>query len=127
MRVALDTNRYVDLARGDADVVAKVGAADQIFLPFVVLGELRFGFLHGTQSEVNERRLVHFLNAVRVAVLYADESTTHHYARLCLQLRKQGTPIPTNDIWIAALVAQHDLYLLARDQHFDELPQLARL
>ncbi|HSF02880.1 MAG TPA: hypothetical protein VLA62_07715, partial [Solirubrobacterales bacterium] len=59
--------------------------------------------------------------------LLADEETTHHYARLFHQLRRQGTPIPTNDIWIAALVSQHRLYLLARDVHFDHLPQLPRV
>ena len=62
-----------------------------------------------------------------VGVLYADEQTTHYYASIYRQLRKQGTPIPTNDMWIAALVLQHSLVLLARDAHFDALPQLPRL
>lgn len=69
----------------------------------------------------------HFLNSPRVEILFADEQTTHHYARLFYQLRKQGTPIPTNDIWIAALVVQHDLVLCARDHHFEHLPQLPRV
>jgi predicted nucleic acid-binding protein len=43
-----------------------------------------------------------------------------------LQLRRQGTPIPTNDLWIAALVLQHDLVLCARDRHFDHLPQITQ-
>jgi len=58
--------------------------------------------------------------------LYADEQTTHHYASVFAQLRRQGTPIPTNDIWIAAIVLQHDLALLTSDAHFSSLPQLAR-
>ena len=62
-----------------------------------------------------------------VEVFFADEQTTHHYANLYRQLRQQGTPIPTNDIWIAALVVQHDLALHARDKHFDFLPQLVRV
>ncbi|MBI4606543.1 MAG: type II toxin-antitoxin system VapC family toxin [Planctomycetes bacterium] len=127
MRIALDTNRYVDLARGVPEAAARVAAADAVFLPFVVLGELRAGFLGGTRGEQNERGLVRFLSSPRVAVLYADDATTHHYARLALQLRKQGTPIPTNDVWIGALVVQHNLHLFARDQHFDALPQLARV
>jgi tRNA(fMet)-specific endonuclease VapC len=61
-----------------------------------------------------------------VGVLYADEPTAHHYAAVYRQLRKQGTPIPTNDMWIAALVLQHSLVLFARDTHFDALPQLTR-
>lgn len=56
----------------------------------------------------------------------ADEETTHHFARIFAQLRLQGTPIPVNDIWIAALAVQHDLLLFSRDQHFDCLPQVAR-
>jgi predicted nucleic acid-binding protein len=62
-----------------------------------------------------------------VEILYADEQTTFHYARIYRQLREQGTPIPTNDIWIAALVQQHHLILYSRDSHFDALPQLSRL
>jgi predicted nucleic acid-binding protein len=58
--------------------------------------------------------------------VYADEQTTQHYANVFAQLRRQGTPIPTNDIWIAATVLQHDLALLTSDAHFSNLPQLAR-
>lgn len=127
MRLALDTNRYTDFARGLAEVVEKLRQAERIYLPFVTLAELRAGFLCGRQARKNENHLVRFLNASRVEVLFADEHTTHHYARLFYQLRQQGTPIPTNDLWIAALVLQHDLLLYARDQHFDHLPQLPRL
>ncbi len=62
-----------------------------------------------------------------VGVLYADEQTTHHYATVYRQLRKQGTPIPTNDMWVAALVLQHSLSLCHRGVHFDALPQLMRV
>jgi tRNA(fMet)-specific endonuclease VapC len=62
-----------------------------------------------------------------VAVLYPDDVTTVHYASIYLQLRRQGTPIPTNDMWIASLCLQHELTLYARDSHFDHLPQLSRL
>jgi len=127
MRVALDTNRYVDFCRGEPEAVQVVQQAHEIFLPFVVIAELRAGFLCGTRGRQNERTLTKFLNSDRVRVLHTDEQTTHHYARLFKQLREQGTPIPTNDIWIAALVAQHDLALFARDRHFDHLPQLARI
>jgi tRNA(fMet)-specific endonuclease VapC len=61
-----------------------------------------------------------------VEVTFADDQTTHRYASLFQQLRKQGTPIPTNDMWVAALVLQHNLVLHARDEHFDRLPQLVR-
>lgn len=127
MKIALDTNRYVDFCRGEPDVVEPVAHAEKIYLPFVVLGELRAGFRAGARARQNERHLIRFLNSRRVRLLLPDEQTTHHYANVFGQLRTQGTPIPTNDIWIAALVLQHDLLLLARDNHFDHLPQLARL
>ncbi len=127
MRVAVDTNRYVDLAKGIPEAAQRVAHAEQIFLPFIVIGELRYGFIHGSKKDENERELAGFLRAERVSVLYADDMTTHHYALLALQLRKQGTPIPTNDIWVAALVVQHNLRLFARDRHFDAFPQLPRL
>ena len=127
VRIALDTNRYTDLCRGDASVVETVELADEVWLPFVVLGELRAGFAVGNQGPRNEAVLRRFLLKPRVGVLYADDQTTHQYATVYRQLRKQGTPIPTNDMWIAALVLQHSLVLLARDSHFDALPQLTRV
>ena len=126
MRIALDTNYYIAFFRKESDALQRVREAHEIFLPFITIAELRSGFLYGSKSMENERRLIQFLNSPRVSILYADEQTTNHYARLYLQLRKQGTPIPTNDIWTAALVSQHNLFLCARDKHFDHLPQLAR-
>lgn len=127
MRLALDTNRYVDLCRGVAETAALVEEAEQVVLPFVVVGELRAGFAHGRRQVDNERVLRRFLLKGGVAVLFADDQTTHHYASVFRQLRKQGTPIPTNDMWLASLVLQHSLALHARNRHFDHLPQLVRV
>jgi tRNA(fMet)-specific endonuclease VapC len=127
VRVALDTNRYVDLCKGVAETVALLEDADAIVLPFVVLGELRAGFAYGRRQAENERILRRFLLKAGVLLLFADDQTTHQYASLFRQLRKQGTPIPTNDMWLAALVLQHNLALHARDKHFDRLPQLVRV
>jgi tRNA(fMet)-specific endonuclease VapC len=124
VRLALDTNRYTDLCRGVEAVVALVERADAVFLPFVVLAELRAGFALGARGADNERVLRHFLMKPKVSMLFADEQTIPHYAALFRQLRQQGTPIPTNDLWIAALVLQHDLALCARDSHFGHLPQI---
>jgi tRNA(fMet)-specific endonuclease VapC len=126
MRLALDANRYTDLCRGVNSVIETLELAEEIWLPFVVVGELRAGFAVGSHGPHNEAVLRRFLLKPGVAVLYADEQTTHHYANVYRQLRKQGTPIPTNDIWIAALVLQHSLVLFARDAHFDALPQMVR-
>ena len=127
MRVAVDTNRYVDLCKGVAETVEVLETAETVLLPFVVVGELRAGFAHGRKHADNERVLRLFLLKEGVEVLFADEQTTHHYAAVFRQLRKQGTPIPTNDMWLAALVLQHNLALHARDRHFDHLPQLVRV
>jgi len=127
MNIVIDTNRYRDGDDGEATAVAVLKTADQICVPFIVLGELRYGFLHGTKTRENELRLRRFLQTARIKTFFPDERTTQEYAKLALQLRKQGTPIPTNDIWIAALTIQHNLTLFARDRHFDHLPQLARV
>jgi len=127
VRIALDTNRYTDLCRGEVSVVEAIERADEVFLPFIVVGELRAGFAVGSQGARNEAVLRRFLLRSGVRLLYADEQTTQQYTAVYRQLRKQETPIPTNDMWIAALVLQHSLVLLARDAHFDALAQLTRL
>jgi tRNA(fMet)-specific endonuclease VapC len=127
LRLALDTNRYTDLCRGDGLVIETVERADEVWLPFIVVGELRAGFAVGSQGPRNEAVLRRFLLKPGVGILYADEQTTHHYASVYRQLRKQGTPIPTNDMWIAALALQHSLVLCARDAHFDALAQITRI
>ena len=126
MRLALDTNAYVDLCKGVDETVRLVETADSVSLPFVVVAELRAGFAMGRKSSENERTLRRFLLVDGVGVLYPDEQTSHHYASAFRQLRHQGTPIPTNDLWIAALVLQHNLVLHSRDRHFDHLPQIVR-
>ena len=98
MRMLIDTNRYTDLARNDAQAVAKFLDADEIFVPFVVLAELRSGFRNGTLSAKNELGLVKFLSNPKVRCVFPDEQTTHFYADVYALLRSQGTPIPTNDI-----------------------------
>ena len=127
MRIALDTDRYRDLTDGDASVVAVLESADAILVPFVVLAELRAGFMAGKKGRENERTLQRFLSKAGVATLFPSEATTHVYATLYGQLRRQGTPIPTHDLWIAALVVEHSLVLFSRDVHFEHVPQLHRL
>jgi tRNA(fMet)-specific endonuclease VapC len=126
VKILVDTNRYRDFCEGDKDALDVIQRARIVYLPFVVLAELRAGFLCGTLARQNEKSLTLFLNSPRVRVLLVDEDTTHHFARIFAQLRLQGTPIPVNDIWIAALAVQHDLVLFSRDRHFDSLPQVAR-
>ncbi len=127
MRLAIDTNRYRDFCEGVPEAVEQLALATEIHLPLISLAELRAGFLHGSIARRNEAVLTQFLNRPRTRVLAPDVETTHYYARIYAQLRAQGTPIPSNDIWIAALTLQHDLSLFSRDGHFDHLPQLARV
>ena len=124
LRIALDTNRYSDLCAGEPSVLELLEEADDIFVPFVVIGELRAGFSLGKQGRENEAVLQRFLSKPGVGILGVSDGTTRAYAQLYRQLRQQGTPIPTNDLWIAALVIEHDLLLCSRDSHFRHLPQL---
>jgi len=126
MNVLLDTNFYSAFCKGDEQAIQIIQRARKIYIPFAVLAELRAGFLCGTKARKNESSLTLFLNSERVSILYPDENTTHQFAAVFAQLRLLGKPIPTNDIWIAALAVQHDLILCSRDRHFDLLPQVAR-
>lgn len=126
MRLALDTNAYRRFVDGDKGVLDQVQLAEQIALPVPVLAELRAGFAFGTRGLRNESVLSRFLDSPRVSILVCDEQTTLTYAQLYAQLRRQETPIPINDIWIAALALQHRCALLSFDADFDHLPQLAR-
>ena len=125
MIVALDTTAYSDLRKFGRwrDAVEK---AERVWMPLPVLGELRAGFRLAAAGRHNEAGLLEFLAAPRVGILFPDEATTEYYASFWHQLREQGTPIPTNDLWIAALVYQHRCHLCSADEHFGRLPQLPR-
>ena len=125
MNIAPDTHAYRDFMRGDGNRVRVVRTARAIALPLIVLGELRAGFAAGNRESANAANLRRFLASPRVSVLLPDEQTTHQYAQLHFQLRAKGAAIPTNDLWIAALVVQHDLLLCTSDRHFRQLPQVA--
>jgi len=127
MRALLDTNRLTDALRGEPSTTKMLEYAAEAWLPFVALAEIRAGFLCGKRPHENEALLHAFLSLPGVGILYADRETTDVYARLFAQLRRQGQPIPTNDLWIASLAVQHQLTLVSRDEHFDKLPQILRV
>jgi len=124
--IAIDTNRYRDFMDGVPEAVAVLRRSPRVLVPFVVVAELRAGFAIGSRGVENERVFEQFLHRPRVEVLLPTIDTTRHYANLYRQLRYAGTPIPTNDLWIAALVVEHDILLYSRDAHFAALPQLPR-
>ncbi len=127
MEFILDTNRYSDMADGLAEAVSVGSRAERILVPFVVLAEIRFGIVRSSRSASNEKVLQRFLANPRVGVIYPDEQTTSYWAQICQQLRKQGTPIPENDMWIASLCLQYNLPLYSRDSHFSHVSGLLRL
>jgi len=124
VEIAIDTNRYRDFVDGVPEAVAVFRTSPRICIPFVVVGELRAAFAVGKRGAENERVFEQFLHRPRVEVLFPNMVTTRHYAHLYRQLRAAGTPIPTNDLWIAACVVQHGLTLFSRDAHFQALPQI---
>jgi len=126
MRVALDTNRITDLFRGDMELAEQLGTAEEVWIPLFALGEIKAGFQGGTQQRRNESLLNRLLAKPTVGVLLPSRETAEHYARIFVQLRRAGTPVPDNDLWIAALVLEHDLVLITRDRHFERIFQVIR-
>jgi tRNA(fMet)-specific endonuclease VapC len=126
VRVALDTNRLTDLFQGDAELADRLGECDEVWIPLIVLAEIKAGFSGGSQQHRNEILLQALLAKPTVEILLPARETAEHYARLFVQLKRAGTPIPDNDLWIAALVLEHDLQLVTRDRHFERVPQLLR-
>jgi tRNA(fMet)-specific endonuclease VapC len=113
----LDTNALSAAADNDPALVAILAGADQLAIPVIVLGEYRYGISQLRHRLAYERWLKGLLQDC--LVLDVNEPTTRHYAEINLELRRSGTPIPTNDLWISALCRQHALPLLSRDRHFD--------
>jgi predicted nucleic acid-binding protein len=127
MNLLLDTNRLSDVLAGIQEAVATVEQAALVRVPPIVLGEIRYGFLRGRRARENEENLRWFLSQAGVGTVRVGDATADRYAAICLHLRKRGTPIPTNDIWIAASALEHGLAVYTRDAHFAEVPGLARV
>jgi tRNA(fMet)-specific endonuclease VapC len=126
VRVALDTNRLTDLLQGDSALAELLAPCDEVWIPLIVLGEIKAGFSGGSQHARNEAVLQQLLAKPTVAVLMPTRETADQYARLFVQLKRAGTPVPDNDLWIAALALENDLVLITRDRHFKYIPQLLR-
>lgn len=124
MKRLLDTNAYVALKRNHEGVAALVRESSQLVFSMVVVGELLFGFRNGTRYERNVRELDQLLDAPRVEVLPVTRTTADRFGRIAATLRKAGTPIPTNDIWIAAHAFESGAELVSFDEHFGAVPGL---
>lgn len=120
----LDTSAYAAFMRGHSGLKVALQQAGEIFVNPVIIGELLAGFIRGRHRAKNESELRTFLSSPRVSLLTVDRETASRYAAIINTLRSAGTPIPTNDIWIAATAMQHGLRVLTTDAHYLKVPQI---
>lgn len=123
-RVVLDTSAYAQLRRGNQEVLDHLATAEVVLVPVTVLGELQAGFALGSREKENRVALREFLEEPFVAVLETTPEVARRYGGLFARLRQAGTPIPVNDIWIAAACQDCGGHLLTFDQDFGRLPEL---
>ena len=121
----LDTNALSAWADGDAAVEAPLKVANRLVVPVIVLGEFWFGIRQSRHRRAYEDWLGRRLPSAEVLPL--GSATAHHYADIRFELKRNGRPLPANDLWIAALSRQHGLPLLSRDSDFDAVPELERI
>jgi len=125
-RLVLDTSAYSHFRAGHERVLDLIAATEVVFLPTIVLGELEAGFTLGRRGQENRTLLAEFLAEPFVAILPVTPSVARYYGRIVASLRRAGTPIPINDIWIAATTLDCGGHLLTFDEHFEEVASLDR-
>jgi len=121
-RFVLDTNVVIALFQSDSSVLHRLDAASAVYVPAVVLGEIYYGAYKSQRPASNLDRIAQF--TASCAVLVCDDNTAQHYGRIKNRLREIGRPIPENDIWIAAIAAQHDCAVASRDEHFHGMDEI---
>jgi tRNA(fMet)-specific endonuclease VapC len=124
MKLAIDTNAYSYNLLNDSAVVEYFTNKNTIYIPIVVIAELRYGFKNGNRLQADTQLLDDFLSAPSTAILHITEKTADIYSDIAFQLKKTGRPINTNDIWIAALCIENNRPLLTKDQDFQHIPGL---
>jgi tRNA(fMet)-specific endonuclease VapC len=122
VNILLDTNIIAALLKGESSIANHIDESDDVYIPVIVIGELYYGAEYSTQVSKNTANVVELSEAYDL--LSVDVDTAHYYGTIKAKLRKQGTPIPENDIWIAAIAIQHQLTLITRDKHFDNIEDL---
>ena len=123
-RLCLDTSAFSFWQRGHPECNSILDQSRDVGMPAISLGELRAGFRLGNREEKNEQELREFLAIPYVRVLAVDEEVAEHYAQIVADLTRAGTPLPTNDIWIAALALREGATLLTFDEHFRLIPRV---
>lgn len=124
-RLTLDTTAYSHLRRGESRTVGVVADADVVFIPAVVIGELEAGFRTGSRYLENRRVLEEFLLEPYVRVIDVTMDVARRYGEIFAELRRAGTPIPVNDIWIAAATVASGTHLVTFDTDFSKIPGLS--
>lgn len=123
-RLLLDTSAYSAIFRKHQSALDLIESTESLNLTPIVLGELKAGFLLGKRGEENERALQEFLRSPRVEVLTIDHETADRWSIIAAFLKKAGTPVASNDIWIAASAMQYGLPILTSDRDFQKIPQV---
>lgn len=124
MNLLLDTNAYTALMKGDAATAERVRQAKEVLLSAVVVGELLYGFRYGTRHQDNVRQLDEFLRNPYVRFLAVTRESAERFGLVASALRQKGTPIPSNDIWLAAHALESGASLLSYDSHFSAVDGL---
>lgn len=124
MEIAIDTSAYSAFYRGDPSLKAYFTSNNSLHVPYVVIAELKAGFAAGTNYDANLKMLNAFVDQPNVKVLLPTIATTDIYASIFASLRKNGTPIGFNDMWIASIALEHSLALLTLDKDFSNIPDL---
>ena len=127
MKVCLDTNAYSNLRRGNTKILELLNDCDEIIVPAATYAELTYGFLRGEKLNENESLLNAFLQEERVSYQPVTRAIAERWGYVKASLAKNGTPIPENDIWIAATALETGARLLSYDRHFDSVGGLIRL
>ncbi len=127
MRVCIDTNAYSAFMQGDRGIKEILEKADNVLVPSIVLGEVYAGFYMGQRAKTNIEELNSFLEQPGIATVSIDDSIAERYGLLIKALKEAGTPLPTNDIWIAAAALETGARLLTRDEHFESIAGLPTL
>lgn len=120
-RLCLDTSAYSLWQRGHPEAGRLLDRCPEVGVPAIVIGELRAGFRQGSREQKNEEELRRFFANPCVRVLDVDEEAATQYAQIVFDLSRAGTPVPTNDIWIAAVALREGMTLLTFDDHFSRI------
>ena len=124
--IVIDTNAYTRLLAGEEDVLDVIGTAEIVYISIFVLGELYAGFAGGTKKRGNKDALNRFLLKPTVKILNATSETAKIFGMVKQNLKKAGTPLPINDVWIAAHALETGSTLITYDSHFKKIAGLRR-